>query len=296
MTAAPIGPQASLASGMALDATTLSRLKNRAAADPKAAVREAARQFETLFMQEMMKSMRAATLSSGLMDNETTRMGTEMLDAQFAAGASGRPGGLADLLARQLERQMNLRPADLVVPSGAGKAAAEPLSSLTPREPRIPDQRAADFIQRHRASAQAASAASGIAAPFMVAQAAHESGWGASEIRHADGTTSHNLFGIKAGAGWKGPVAEVMTTEVVNGEAIKLRQRFRAYGSYDEAFADYARLVGGSPRYREVAAAGGDAQRFAQGLQRAGYATDPAYATKLERVINTTLRLQRTQA
>jgi len=130
----------------------------------------------------------------------------------------------------------------------------------------------------------------------MVAQAAHETGWGRKEIRMADGSNSFNLFGIKARADWKGPVARITTTEVVDGQPRKLVQAFRAYSSYDEAFADYARLMKTSPRYRDVVAQAGDAKRFAQGLQRAGYATDPAYADKLGRVINTTLRLQRSMA
>jgi flagellar protein FlgJ len=128
----------------------------------------------------------------------------------------------------------------------------------------------------------------------MVAQAAHETGWGRREIRMADGSNSFNLFGIKASGDWKGPVARITTTEVVNGQASKTVQAFRAYSSYEESFADYARLMKNSPRYREVVASAGDARRFAQGLQSAGYATDPAYADKLGRVINTTLRLQRT--
>jgi flagellar protein FlgJ len=127
----------------------------------------------------------------------------------------------------------------------------------------------------------------------MVAQAAHESGWGRREIRHADGAPSHNLFGIKAGANWGGPVAEVTTTEYIGGVARKVTAKFRAYASYAESFADYARLMKNSPRYAAVTQA--DTPReFAQGLQNAGYATDPAYADKLTRVINTTLRLQRT--
>jgi flagellar protein FlgJ len=103
------------------------------------------------------------------------------------------------------------------------------------------------------------------------------------------------MFGIKADPGWKGPVAEVTTTEVVNGRAVKGVAKFRAYASDAESFADYGRLMTTSPRYQNVVAQaqGGTAAGFAQGLQRAGYATDPAYADKLSRVINTTLRLQR---
>ncbi len=127
----------------------------------------------------------------------------------------------------------------------------------------------------------------------MIGQAAHETGWGRREIQNADGSPSFNLFGIKAGADWKGPVAETLTTEVINGQAVKTVARFRAYASYADSFADYARLMKTSPRYQQVLAQGQDASAFANGLQRAGYATDPAYADKLTRIINTTLRIQR---
>ena len=127
----------------------------------------------------------------------------------------------------------------------------------------------------------------------MVAQAAHESGWGKREIKNADGSTSFNVFGIKAGGSWKGPVAEIVTTEYINGEPRKVVAKFRAYKSYEESFNDYARLMQNSPRYGQVVAQASTPEGFAQGLQKAGYATDPAYAEKLGRVINTTLRLQR---
>ena len=97
----------------------------------------------------------------------------------------------------------------------------------------------------------------------MLGQAAHESGWGRREIRHADGSPSFNLFGIKAGADWKGAVAETMTTEVVNGQAVKGVARFRAYASHAESFADYARLMKDNPRYQQVLAQGQDASAFA---------------------------------
>jgi flagellar protein FlgJ len=130
----------------------------------------------------------------------------------------------------------------------------------------------------------------------MIAQAGHESGWGRHEIRHADGTPTHNLFGIKAGAQWKGPVAEVTTTEYVDGQPKRLVQRFRAYASHAGAFADYAALMKSRPRYQAVRAAGGDARAFAEGLQRAGYATDPRYADKLSGAIATIQRLRASAA
>jgi flagellar protein FlgJ len=118
----------------------------------------------------------------------------------------------------------------------------------------------------------------------MVAQAALETGWGKSEPRRADGSPSFNLFGIKAGKNWQGAVAESTTTEYVDGVARKQVERFRAYGSYEEAFNDYAQLLVGNPRYAAVLGAQEPAG-FARALQAAGYATDPLYAAKLERII-----------
>ena len=271
--------------GLAGDAQSLAALRTRAVTDPKSAVREVAKQFEALFMQELMKSMRAATLSTGMLDNEGSKLGTDLLDKQFATRMTGLPGGLSEAITRQLERQMGRVPGPVPVPT------ATPLQPE--RAVRIPDKSAAGFVQQHSQAAQAAESATGIPAGFMIGQAAHESGWGRREIRNADGTPSHNLFGIKAGPDWKGPVAETTTTEYVDGRALKTVARFRAYASHGESFADYARLMQDSPRYQRVLAQAQDAGSFAAGLQRAGYATDPAYADKLTRVINTALRLQR---
>ena len=270
------------------DVSALASLRAQSAQDPKAAIRQAARQFEALFMRELLKSMREATPTTGLFDNQATRLGTEMLDAQLADSASGGPGSLSAIITRQLERQMGTSVQALATP-----ATIDPLRPDTP--PRIPDKRAASFLDQHASAARAAQATTGIPATFMLAQAAHESGWGQREILRADGTPSNNLFGIKAGADWRGAVADVVTTEYVGGQPRKLVQRFRAYADAAESFADYARLMKTSPRYQGVLAAGGDAQAFAQGLQRAGYATDPHYAAKLERVIRTAQRLQPSQ-
>jgi flagellar protein FlgJ len=284
-------------SNLGADTRSLEALRSSAARDPKAVIKEAAKQFEALFMQQLMKSMRQATMSSGMLDNSGTELGTEMLDTQFATKMTGLPGGLSDAIVRQLERQMTgtLPP---VAPSAAAGAAGSIGATGSADLP--VSQRQADFLRSHHAAARQAEAQSGIPAAFMVAQAAHESGWGRHEIRNADGSSSHNLFGIKAGPGWTGPVAEITTTEYVGGEAQKVTAKFRAYASYDESFRDYARLMKESPRYAGVVAqvaqvspSVASARDFAQGLQRAGYATDPAYADKLSRVINTTLRMQR---
>ncbi|MEP7303789.1 MAG: flagellar assembly peptidoglycan hydrolase FlgJ [Caldimonas sp.] len=278
---------------------SVAELRSAAARDPKAAIRETAKQFEALFMQQLMKSMREATVSSGMLDNEGSKLGNELLDAQYAAKMTGLPGGLTDAIARQLERQMGVGAAAALAASAAAASGAPAAAGVAAPL----SQKQADFVQLHGSAARAAEAQSGIPAAFMIGQAAHETGWGRQEIRNGDGSNAHNLFGIKAGAGWTGRVAEITTTEYVAGEAQKVTAKFRAYASYQESFRDYARMLTESPRYAGVAAqaaqgaaSAASAAGFAQGLQRAGYATDPAYADKLARVINTTLRVQRASA
>jgi flagellar protein FlgJ len=134
--------------------------------------------------------------------------------------------------------------------------------------------------------ANEAAIATGIPAKFMLGQAALESGWGKREIRNPDGSTSHNLFGIKAGANWSGPTVSVTTTEYVNGVARQQVEKFRAYSSYAESFKDYASLITKSPRYSAVVGNSSSVEGFATSLQPAGYATDPRYAEKLSRTIN----------
>src|SRR4051812_20500029 len=154
--------------------TSIAELRSAAARDPKAAIRETAKQFEALFMQQLMKSMREATMSSGLLDNSGTQLGTEMLDTQYANKMSGLPGGLAAAIARQLERQLgNGAAAALAAPPPAGAPVSTSASDVSPLS-----ARQIDFIRTHQAAARAAEAASGIPAAFTVAQAAHESGWG----------------------------------------------------------------------------------------------------------------------
>jgi len=271
------------------DQRSIEALRSAAARDPKSSIRETARQFESLFMQEVMKSMRANTMATGMLDNATTQMGNEMLDTQFAGKMTGLPGGLSEAITRQLQRQMGI--------SDKPEAArsVQPLPALAKKNvaPHVQS-----FIQKHDDAAKAAEASTGIPASFMIAQAAHESGWGRREINTKDGQPSFNVFGIKATGSWKGAVAEVQTTEYIDGKAQRVTAKFRAYGSYEEAFKDYAKLISSNQRYSKVVAEAqsGGAKGFAQGLQNAGYATDPEYASKLARVINTTVRVQRALA
>ena len=297
----------SASDALAADARSLGALKAQAGQNTPESIQQAAKQFESLFMRELIKSMREATMKSGLMDSPGGDLGADLLDQQFAVQMSGQPGGLSELIAKQLSRQMG-NPEEPVKP----KVSTPPPVSATPPAAKAkiaavanaaygahgvaPASASSNFVKRHGDAADRVAKATGLPAGFMLGQAGHETGWGKHEIKQKDGTPSFNLFGIKAGPKWTGKVAEVTTTEYVDGVAKKTVAKFRAYDSYDASFRDYARLITETPRYAQAKQQTSSPLAFASGLQRAGYATDPEYANKLSRAINTTLRLQRAQA
>ena len=273
----------------ALDINGLDALKRQVRDNSPQALKAAAQQFEALFLQVVLKSMRDATPKDGMFDSEQTQMYESLLDQQLAQVLSTKGGGTG--LAAMIEKQLAQHNPD-PLPLGAlplnPPARSIPLSS-TPAPIPLPQNGAPlpsprDFINRVWPHAASASRATGIPPHFMVAQAALETGWGRSEPRLADGRPSYNLFGIKAGPGWSGPVAEASSSEYVGGVMQKQVERFRAYGSYAEAFNDYAKLLTSNPRYAGVLGSQ-DAGSFARGLQQAGYASDPMYAAKLTRII-----------
>lgn len=272
------------------DIQSLGNLKMDAGKQTPEAILETAKQFESLFMKELLKSMREATVKSGMLDSAGGDLGTDLLDQQFAVQMSGQPGGLSTLIAQQLTRQMG--GADATKP--ANPQPADPARNVGPVG-KPATTRQADFVEKHSATANSIERATGIPAAFMLGQAGHETGWGKFEIKGKGGVQSFNLFGIKAGSSWTGKVAEITTTEYVDGVAQKKVARFRAYDSYEDAFKDYARMISESPRYAKARQQTGSAHAFASGLQKAGYATDPEYANKLSRAINTTLQLRRVQ-
>ncbi|NBT53401.1 MAG: flagellar assembly peptidoglycan hydrolase FlgJ [Betaproteobacteria bacterium] len=297
----------SASDALAADARSLGALKAQAGQNTPESIQQAAKQFESLFMRELIKSMREATMKSGLMDSPGGDLGADLLDQQFAVQMSGQPGGLSELIAKQLSRQMG-NPEEPVSP----KVSTPPKVSASPPAAKAkiaavataaysshgvaPASASSNFVKRHGDAADRVAKATGLPAGFMLGQAGHETGWGKHEIKQKDGTPSFNLFGIKAGPKWTGKVAEVTTTEYVDGVAKKTVAKFRAYDSYDASFRDYARLITETPRYAQAKQQTSSPLAFASGLQRAGYATDPEYANKLSRAINTTLRLQRAQA
>ena len=277
---------------LAADARSLDRLKFSAGDSPQA-TREAAKQFESLFMREMIKSMREATMKSGLLDSAQGDLSTDLLDQQLSVQMSGQPGGLSEAIARQLSMLMGGGALQSSSPSTLSLAApglrtptAAPAVSASEPAPKGRD----DFVQHLSATAERVAQDSGIPASFMLGQAGHETGWGKSEIKNADGSSSFNLFGIKASKGWTGKVAEVTTTEYIDGTPRKVVAKFRAYDSYEDSFRDYARLINNSPRYEKARAQTDSATAYAAALQKAGYATDPQYARKLSGAIQSALR------
>ena len=271
---------------LAADAKSLNALKLQAGKDSPAAIKETAKQLESLFMRELIKSMREATTKSGMMDSAGESLGTDLLDQQFSVMMSGQPGGISAAIERQLSRQ--------TVPSDSSELKMGPAPSPAPAKPATISQ--TEFVEKHNTAASVVEQATGIPASYMLGQAGHETGWGKHEIKNADGSTSFNLFGIKAGAGWTGKTATVTTTEVVNGEVRKVKAKFRAYDSYQDSFRDYAKLINDNPRYAQARQQTGSAQAYATELKRAGYATDPDYAAKLNRAISTTQQLRRAYA
>ncbi len=277
---------------LAVDVADAQALKAQAARGDRAALEQAARQFEALLVTQMLKSMRQTRFSTeddAMNGGQAMALYRDLLDQQWASQMSkGRGLGFADMMLRALERQTGSptptqAPEQATAATGAGAARLAAETQPSAAAVAVPIHSAADFIKRMIPHAQAAARATGLAEEFILGHAALESGWGRHEIRDAGERNSHNLFGIKAGSRWEGAVAETLTTEYRGGLPLKLSQRFRAYADYDAAFADYARLL--QARFAQALQAGTDAAAFSKGLAAAGYATDPAYADKLQAVI-----------
>ncbi|MGF6769785.1 flagellar protein FlgJ [Paraburkholderia sp. GAS199] len=308
----------------ALDVQGFAKLSAQAKASPQAGMKMAAQQFDAVFTQMMLKSMRDATPQDSPFDSHDSATFTSMMDQQLSQQMSQKGIGVADAMLKQLMRNQGMQVgaggsagaagglAGMANALGGGSsggdegqtAALNALakaygnaqangqlamgkgysanSALTPplkgdgTSPKVDA-----FVDKLAAPAQAASAATGIPARFIIGQAALESGWGKSEIKKADGSTSHNVFGIKATGDWTGKTVSTVTTEYINGKPQRVVEKFRAYDSYQEAMTDYASLLKGNPRYAQVINSSHDVNGFATGMQRAGYATDPHYARKL---------------
>ncbi|EAR20215.1 flagellar assembly peptidoglycan hydrolase FlgJ [Nitrococcus mobilis] len=289
----------------ALDGRRLEKLRYELRNPTPESLRTVAKQFESLFVQSLLKSMRAATPGGSLFSGHGVKQYRSLLDQQLASSiAQGRGIGLAAMLERQLLSQNAPSKAAAVESTkhsltgyrNRPPAAPAPVESPAAAKPATTSQAAPwgspeSFVRSIWPAAQRTAHTLGVPPEALVAQAALETGWGEHVLRHADGRSSFNLFNIKAHGGWTGDTVRIATLEYRDGVARRESAAFRAYGSVAEAFADYADFLRHQPRYAEALDSGGDALTFLQSLQRAGYATDPAYADKIRRVMDSpTLR------
>jgi len=173
------------------------------------------------------------------------------------------------------------------VPSGRmqvyGRAVAQP--PLAPAKKAFSSQD--EFVATMLPMAKAAAARIGVDPKYLVAQAALETGWGKSVMRAEDGSSSHNLFGIKAGQSWQGGQARAITSEFRDGAMVKETAQFRSYDSYQDSFHDLVTLLQSNDRYKEVVKSADNPEQFVRELQKAGYATDPDYASKISQIAKT---------
>ena len=300
MTTDPTSGPNDLTQRFALDVQGFDSLRAKVAASPQQGVKMAAKQFDASFITMMLKSMRDATPQDGPLDSRDGAQFTSMMDEQMAQQMSSKGIGVADAMLKQLMNNAGMQSGSA---SSGSTAALDALakaygnsqangslangvgysrnSALTPPLHGDGTTHVDAFVDKLASSAQAASESTGVPARFIIGQAALESGWGKREIMKANGETSHNVFGIKASKDWTGKTVSTVTTEYVNGKPQRVVEKFRAYDSYQEAMTDYASLLKGNPRYAQVINSAHDVNGFANGMQRAGYATDPHYAKKL---------------
>ncbi|MET4026913.1 flagellar protein FlgJ [Marinobacter sp. MBR-99] len=302
------------------DFSGLNALKAQARSDKQAALEQVARQFESLFLAEMLKSMRKAGeafAEGNYLNSNESEFYRDMFDSQVSLSMSGGSGtGLAEALVRQLSRDVpgmasngerlaghkaTLADYDRSVPA-ISRNLPEQLKAIDEMtqaaERKQPEQTALaaelpltfespeHFVAELMPFAERIGKESGIDPRLMVAQAALETGWGRHMIKGDGDQPSFNLFGIKADTRWGGDAVTITTTEFRGGVPMKERADFRAYPDYEASFRDYVDFLHSNPRYRDVLSSADQPEVFADKLQEAGYATDPEYGSKIRRIMN----------
>jgi peptidoglycan hydrolase FlgJ len=280
------------------DFSQFAKLKNDAKDKSPETIRKVAQQFEALFLNNILKQMRSAKLADTLFDSDQSKTYHEMYDQQLAQHLAGKPGvGLADLIVKQLSpKAANLRPETLedylnnpvalirapdgkIYPSGTFFEGDDEISLKNKHA--APIQSAVDFVKQVSPYAKQAARVLGVDPNALIAQAALESGWGHSVIKNPDGSSSYNLFNIKADRSWRGKQAQQSALEFEGGIARKVSSGFRAYASYQDSFNDYVHFIKNNPRYENALSKASNTAQYMRELQRAGYATDPSYADKV---------------
>lgn len=305
---------------MVTDVQGLDSLRKGAREDDPEALKEVARQFEAMMVQTIMKNARQSNellSKDGLFDSEQVRFYQQMFDEQMAVNITqGGTFGLADVLVRQLsktygkELEADKASNPISIQAMLDRGSRFPASRYDPEHmqavrEKFAAQRAekvaaaeealrlekgfespADFVRTLLPAAEKVAEDLGLNPMVMLSQAALETGWGRYMIRNSEGKNSFNLFGIKADSRWQGESAVVSTLEYRGGIPRKEQAAFRAYGNYEESLRDYGRFLRDNPRYSDALNHASDPVKFTKGLQDAGYATDPAYAKKIQRIIS----------
>lgn len=289
MTASPVNP------AFYADPHALSSLKGGAKARDPDTLKAVAKQFESLFTQMLLKSMREANKSFGdsMFGSEQTDFYQGMFDDQLAMHLSqGKGLGLADMLVKQLSQAQPEQEGNGLRATGDGQNPEKGAGSgsILPK-PQAPGPMPIasskdDFIRSMWPHAQKAASEIGVDPHALLAQAALETGWGKAVPGNAAGESSNNLFGIKAGSQWPGATVKVPTLEFEDGVAVRKVDTFRSYDSAADSFRDYARLIRDNPRYEDAVGSGQNVASFASALQQGGYATDPDYARKIVAIAN----------
>lgn len=325
------------------DASTLGNYNNLSAlqslkysSDEEARIDAVSKQFESMFVSMMLKSMRDANKAFGEdnpLNSSQHQFYQDMYDSQLAVSLStGKGIGIAEVIREQLLSRLDKSGSTAVAgrdgfeldeatgkasgyrmddyqrrafPRHSAQAVAETMkevetqlvtrapkvtepanlstavTDIQPQQIRGPEQ----FIDALYPLAKQVEQETGIDAKLMLAQSALETGWGRQQIVTDAGLPSYNLFGIKAHRDWQGEQADILTTEYRDGIAMKERASFRVYDSYQESFRDYAHFLQSHERYQDALALKDQPVQFAHALQASGYATDPQYGSKIERIM-----------
>jgi flagellar protein FlgJ len=305
--------------GTYADMSAFAGLRAAAQKDSKAALPTVAKQFESIFTQMMLKSMRDASSALGddIMGSQAGNAYRDMFDHQLSLTLSqGRGIGIADMLIRQLggtpaKAAASSDPfadvtgdantvASVSSPSDqdsglmdslermlgrAGRAVGEGADAVAGAVGKLSVSSPEEFVQKLAPHAIEAAKKLGVSVRALLAQAALETGWG-KHMPAQGHTSSFNMFGIKAGSSWDGKRVNVPTLEYEDGVAVRRKDSFRAYDSPSDSFKDYADMVSSSPRYASAVGRGDDVAGFAHALVKGGYATDPSYARKLTDIAN----------
>jgi len=301
-----VGDAASQSLSTWTDLSGFSALRHQAETDSGSTLPAVAKQFESMFTEMMLKSMRDASFGDPEFDSQAGDQWRDMFDQQLSLNLSqhGKGLGIADMLMRQLGKHdspQETTGANATNPHATGMAdgwrdrlhciedatrsAGHAIAAWLPAD-------AEEFVRQLAPQASVVAKELGLSLRTVLAQAALETQWGKHMPTHPDGTSSFNLFGIKAGGSWGGSRVNVPTVEYEGGIAVRKQAQFRAYRSTADSLADFADLIIGDPRYAQARGHGDDVLGYAQALIQGGYATDPNYAGKVATIANSSMMRQ----